>query len=149
MRRSTASDFGQLRGLLVAAGLPVDDLDTASGLRFWVAEDGGDVAGAVGLEKTGTAGLLRSLVVAPTHRKRGLGRSLVEYVEREAGAEGVVLLVLLTQTAEAFFKGLGYRVVDRAGVPDEIRESAEFRSLCPASALCMAKSISPRNEPYP
>ena len=147
MRQSTASDLCQVRALLVAAGLPVDDLDNASGPRFWVVEDGGHVAGAVGLESTGSAGLLRSLVVDPAHRQRGLGRSLVERVESEAGADGVVLLVLLTQTAEAFFKGLGYRVVDRARVPDEIKESAEFRSLCPASALCMAKSISPRNGP--
>jgi amino-acid N-acetyltransferase len=144
MRASTAADFGQVRALLAGAGLPVEDLDTAPGLRFWVAEDGGEIIGAIGLEKSGTAALLRSLVVAPVFRKRGLARSLVATVEREAADDGIELLVLLTQTAEAFFRALGYNVVDRAYVPDEIKESAEFRSLCPASALCMTKAVSSR-----
>jgi len=141
MRTSTATDFGKVRALLVGADLPVEDLDTAPGLRFWVAEDGGELIGAIGLEQSGTAGLLRSLVVAPAYRKRGLARSLVATVEREAAAGGIGLLVLLTQTAEGFFSALGYSVVDRAYVPDEVKESAEFRSLCPASALCMTKSV--------
>jgi amino-acid N-acetyltransferase len=148
MRTSTAADFGQVRALLVGAGLPVEDLDTVPELRFWVTEDGGKLVAAIGLEQSGTAGLIRSLVVAPSYRKRGLGRSLVATVEQQAEAEGVELLVLLTQTAEAFFKGLGYSVVDRANVPDEIKDSAEFRTLCPASALCMTKSM-PSRKPRP
>jgi N-acetylglutamate synthase-like GNAT family acetyltransferase len=147
MRASTAADFGQVRALLAGAGLPVEDLDTAPGLRFWVAEDGDELIGAIGLEQSGTAGLLRSLVVAPAYRKRGLARSLVAAVEREAVVERIEQLVLLTQTAEAFFSALGYHVVDRAYVPDEIKESAEFRSLCPASALCMTKSILSQKPP--
>jgi amino-acid N-acetyltransferase len=51
------------------------------------------------------------------------------------------MLVLLTQTAEPFFARLGYSVVDRVYVPDEVKASAEFRSLCPAAATCMTKSL--------
>jgi amino-acid N-acetyltransferase len=141
MRASTAADLGPVRALLVGAGLPVEDLDTAPDLRLWVEVSGGELVGAIGLERRRKAGLLRSLVVSSTHRKRGLGRSLVATVEQEARREGIELLVLLTQEAETFFKDLGYRVVDRAYVPDEIKESAEFRSLCPESATCMTKSL--------
>jgi amino-acid N-acetyltransferase len=48
----------------------------------------------------------------------------------------------LTETAENFFRGLGYEAIDRRYVPEEIQQSAEFRSLCPASAVCMTKSLS-------
>jgi len=144
IRASDAADFRQVLALLTGAGLPTEDLDTAPELRFWVAEDEGKIVGAVGLERTGTAGLLRSLVVAPGYRAKGLGRELVATLERNAEADGVEILVLLTQTAKSFFGGLGYRLVDRAYVPDEIKQSAEFRSLCPASARCLTKSIPSR-----
>jgi amino-acid N-acetyltransferase len=53
--------------------------------------------------------------------------------------------VLLTETAEKFFRAIGYEVIDRRHVPEEIKQSAEFRSLCPASAVCMSKLLaSPR-----
>jgi len=146
IRASNAADFGQVRTLLIGAGLPTEDLGTAPGLRFWVAEDHGEIVGAIGLERAGTAGLLRSLVVAPGYRAKGLGGELVATLERDAEAGGVEILVLLTQTAETFFNGLGYGLVDRAYVPDEIKQSAEFRSLCPASARCLTKSIPSRRQ---
>jgi amino-acid N-acetyltransferase len=141
VRASRAADFSSVRDLLVAAGLPTEDLNSAPGLRFWVAEDQARIVGAVGLESLGTAGLLRSLVVAPTHRQHGLGSSLTAMLEREAHAKGIEVLVLLTETAQAFFKRHGYEVIEREYVPDEIKQSAEFQSLCPASAICMTKSL--------
>ena len=134
------ADGAAIRALLTQSALPVEGLESAA-LRLWVARDGDRVLGAVGLERYGAAGLLRSLVVAATDQRRGLGQELVAAVERESRAAGVQLLVLLTQTAEQFFRRLGYDVVDRAYVPDEVRQSAEFRSLCPASAACMTKSL--------
>jgi hypothetical protein len=32
-------------------------------------------------------------------------------------------------------------VIEREYVPEEIKQSAEFQSLCPASAICMTKSL--------
>jgi N-acetylglutamate synthase-like GNAT family acetyltransferase len=142
IRRSNSTDLDGVRKLLTGAGLPVLDLENASGLRFWVTEDGNRLIGAIGLEPFGAAGLLRSLVVSPSHRQQGLGTALVAALERELTAEGVEALVLLTETAESFFEGMGYTVTDRAHVPDAIKQSAEFRSLCPASAVCMTKSLS-------
>ena len=49
--------------------------------------------------------------------------------------------MLLTETAEKFFRAIGYEVIDRRHVPEEIKQSAEFRSLCPASAVCMTKLL--------
>jgi amino-acid N-acetyltransferase len=141
VRAATAADAAAIRELILGAGLPVTDLDHAPGQRFWVADDGEAIVGVIGLERYGIAGLLRSLVVAPPHRQRGLGAALVATLEREARTSGVERLVLLTATAEAWFARLGYAVVERAHVPDEIRQSAEFSSLCPASAVCMTKPL--------
>jgi amino-acid N-acetyltransferase len=141
VRASTSADRAAIRELLSASRLPVADLDTAAGLRFWVAERDGQVLGTIGLERHGNAGLLRSLAVSAAQRGRGLGRQLVATLEFEARSAGVEVLVLLTENAEAFFKRRGYAVVDRHRAPAELKQSAEFRSLCPVSAVCMTKSL--------
>ena len=133
VQSATAADGEAIRALLAESALPLEDLKTAP-VRFWVARDADQIIGAVGLERYGASSLLRSLVVPATHQRRGLGQELVAFLERESRAAGVELLVLLTQTAESYFQRLGYAIVDRAYLPDEIKQSAEFRSLCPPRA---------------
>ncbi len=142
VRSSRAEDFRIVRDLLSAAHLPVDDLNSSPGLRFWVAEDKDRIVGAIGLESFGSAALLRSLVVVTSHRGCGLGSTLIATLEREARSLFAEVLVLLTETAEAFSKRHGFEVVEREYVPDEVKRSAEFQSLCPASAMCMIKVLS-------
>ena len=143
IRRGESSDLPAIRQLLDKAGLPTSDLTTADGIQTWVFEASPSLVAVIGLERFGEEALLRSLAVTPEHRGRGLGRELVARVERDANAGGVARLVLLTQTAEAFFRDLGYSVTDRRNVSDGVKQSAEFRSLCPASAVCMSKALQP------
>jgi N-acetylglutamate synthase-like GNAT family acetyltransferase len=141
---ATSSDRPHVRSLLADARLPVADLDLAPELTFWVLrDDAGGLVGAVGLERHGDVGLLRSLVVTPSRRREGLGRTLVRALEEHAAATGVGRLVLLTETAEAFFRRLGYTVIERDRAPSAVASSAEFRTLCPATAVCMTKRLSP------
>lgn len=146
LRRSAAQDMEAVRRIVAAAALPVDDLAPAATLQFWLAEEGTRLVGTVGLERYGGAGLLRSLVVTPARRGSGLGRRLVAALESTARAEGVELLALLTETAVPFFQRLGYTVAERATLPVAVHASAEFRSLCPASAICMVKHLTPAAE---
>jgi amino-acid N-acetyltransferase len=144
IRASVSSDLSAVAALLHDAKLPIEDLATAPGLKLWVLEIEGQLAGAVGLEGTANAGcLLRSLAVAASYQRRGLGQALVAHVESDARAHGIKRLVLLTETAQPLFQKLGYEVIERSAVPEPLRQSAEFRSLCPASAVCMAKNLSP------
>ena len=144
IRRGRASDLAAVAVLLQEAKLPTEDLANAPGLSLWVLEIEGELAGAVALEGTEpTSRLLRSLVVAPAHRRRGMGHDLVAQVERDARTEGIERLVLLTDTAQSLFDRLGYAVIERSAAPEALRQSAEFRSLCPSSAVCMAKLLSP------
>jgi amino-acid N-acetyltransferase len=136
-----ATDRAPIEALLRAAALPTADLGSATDLRLWAARDAGRVVGAIGLERHGTVGLLRSLVVAPELRGHGLGGLLVDALEHDARAAGLDSLVLLTQTAETFFAHRGYARIERAAAPHAVQESTEFRSLCPASAATMIKVL--------
>lgn len=141
LRPASAADMGAVLELLREASLPVDDLSRPGLVHLWVASNGGPPVGAVGLERYGDTALLRSLVVAPELRHGGVGARLVAAAEREARAAGVHQLVLLTQTAQRFFERLGYSVVERDSVPELVRSSGEFRSLCPATAVCMTRFL--------
>lgn len=71
----------------------------------------------------------------------GLGRSVVSELERQARAAQVKCLVLLTETAADFFARQGFRTIERGSAPQDMQTSAEFRSLCPSSAIRMAKDL--------
>lgn len=143
---ATNADRPAVRSLLAEAGLPVADLDSAPRPTIWVIrDDTARAVAAIGLERHGDVGLLRSLVVAPRQRLHGLGRTLVRTLEDHANAIGVAQLVLLTETAETFFRRLGYAVIDRERAPSAVASSAEFRTLCPSTAVCMTKRLPPRN----
>lgn len=141
IRRGHSTDLAAVTRLLQSAGLPTTDLASAHEFQTWVLESGDSILGVIGLERFGREALLRSLAVAPEQRKRGLGRQLVARLERDAWVDGIQQLILLTETAEAFFRGLGYVVTDRSHVSKEVKQSAEFQSLCPVSAVCMSKAI--------
>jgi amino-acid N-acetyltransferase len=135
-------DDAAILALLKAEGLPTGDVSAEVLEGFVVARDlDGAVIAAAGLQVHGRFGLLRSLVVIPARRGIVLGKVLVEDLERRASAAGVGELFLLTTTAAGFFEALGYRRLDRAQVPPQISATAEFRSLCPASAICQAKRL--------
>jgi amino-acid N-acetyltransferase len=138
--RATLGERATIHGLLAAAGLPIDDLDAAP-VRFWVARDGAKIIGAVGLEVHGAAGLLRSLVVKAAQRRAGVGTALVQALERQSCRDGLELLVLLTETAQTYFARQGYAIQERGDVPASIQQTAQFKSLCPASAVCMSKVL--------
>ena len=95
----------------------------------------------MGLEILEETGLLRSVAVDEAHRGTGLGKELVEAMEEHARKQGVQELYLLTETAEGFFAGLGYRKLSREDAPPGIAGTAQFAELCPASSCFMVKRI--------
>jgi amino-acid N-acetyltransferase len=130
--------------LLQSQELPVTDITDITDAHldhfFFVGSDGSPT-GLVGLEIYGADALLRSLVVVENARSKGLGSGLVEHAEQYAGAMSVRSIYLLTTTAEAFFKRLGYERIDRSLAPSSIERTREFASLCPASSAFMTKRL--------
>ncbi len=140
--RLKAQDKPRVLALLEEADLPFEDLIGRDFVTFLSAtEEDGALLGAIGLEKHGDAGLLRSLVVDARQRGRGLGAALTGALERHAREQGIGTVYLLTTTAAEFFPKLGYERCDRAGVPAAIAATEEFRSLCPDSAVCLRKRL--------
>jgi amino-acid N-acetyltransferase len=136
-----SDDLTDLRPLLASAGLPVEALEDALPDGLLVARSGGSLIGAVALQPAGVDALLRSLVVHPDWRGRGLGEALVTTVEALARARGVGRLYLLTETAAGFFPRHGYEPAARGAVPDGVAATAEFRSVCPETAVCLGKIL--------
>ena len=132
------------KALLAAAGLPTADLAAEHFAHFIAAGPAHAPEALIGLQPYGDVALLRSLVVSPAARGTGYGSALVAEIEAYAQQLGVRELYLLTNSAEAFFSRRGYSSLDRANVPEAIRQTAEFSSLCPASAVCMHKPIEAR-----
>jgi amino-acid N-acetyltransferase len=140
VRNADAGDAGEVVTLLRACKLPMDGVPDDLTLLL-VAEQDGRVVGCAGLERYGADGLLRSVAVSPECRGCGLAGSLCDEVEARAASLGMRRLYLLTETAEAFFRGRGYEAVDRAGVPPVIGGSRELASVCPASAVLMLRAL--------
>ena len=140
LRSATAQDAQAIHALLERDGLPTSDL-ALSRPEFVVAFEGDDLIGVGALERFGTTALLRSVAVAADRRGAGVGQSIVRELEQRARAVGITELILLTQTHASFYQHQGYRVIERGNVGPLVQASEEFRSLCPASATCMAKSL--------
>ena len=146
VRGAAPTDLAGVERLLTASGLPLDGVQEAlSG--FVVAEAGDDVVGVAGLEVCCDNALLRSVAVLPEWRSRGLGRALVSRVISDAEARGIRGLYLLTTTAERYFPSFGFREIARDNVPTDVRETAEFRTACPASAVVMCRECATTEEP--
>lgn len=133
-------EIDAIRALLQECGLPTEDLES-SRVGFVVAADGERLHGVGGIEAYPPHGLLRSLAVRRDRHGVGLGTHMLEALEARARAQGLSELVLLTTTAAPFFAARGYREIARTDVPAPVQASAEFRSLCPASATCMHKRL--------
>jgi amino-acid N-acetyltransferase len=140
LRSATAQDANSIRALLERNGLPTADL-ASSGSEFVVAYEGEELIGAGALQPFGSTALLRSVVVAADRRGSGLGQHIVRELEQRARAAGIGELVLLTKTAAPFFARQGYRIIERNAASQAVQASEEFRSLCPASATCMVKTL--------
>jgi ribosomal protein S18 acetylase RimI-like enzyme len=86
--------------------------------RIFVARDGRELVAMASLLYTistaegGKAALFEDLVVAPEHRKRGIGEALLKHVVAQARAEGLLRITLLTdmqnERAQAMYRRVGF-----------------------------------------
>lgn len=134
-------ELPELLALLEDCALPVADLEARHLPTFLICRDDHRLIATAALEPCGEALLLRSLAVAADYRRRGLAARLLAALEQRVQANDHRQIFLLTTTAQAFFAARGFRLVPRAMVPAAIAATAQFRCLCPASAVCMVKGL--------
>jgi amino-acid N-acetyltransferase len=136
-------DLGRVLELLRQAQLPDVGVVEQFG-HYVVVRDDTQLIGVCGVEVHGAYGLLRSVAVDPSYRESGVGDSLVRgALELAFGKLKLKALYLLTTTAERYFERYGFQAHPREDVPAEIRQSWEFKSGCPATAVVMKRSLDP------
>jgi len=143
-----AKDEEAIKNLLLEAGLPHEDVPNHLH-HFLLAKSNDTLIGVVGLEVLGEFGLLRSLAVASSHRGKGIGKMLYEWILAYAHLQGIKELYLLTTTAEGLASKFGFSKVERNNTPEPIQATEEFHSLCPSTAVCMVKRIDKEAQYYP
>jgi amino-acid N-acetyltransferase len=135
----TRKERQEVISLLQQQNLPVADIDEDKLLYLLL--DGERTVGTAGLELFEDCGLLRSVSIIKEEQGRGYGRIINEQMENEAKESGIRCMYLLTTTAKDFFGKQGYLAIGRDEVPEAIKQTAEFSSLCPSSAVLMKKNI--------
>lgn len=134
------SDTGFITALQ-EAGLPTDDL-TEPGRSFFAYDMvTGERVGYGGFECMGRDVLVRSLVVLPHVRQRGLGGGMLALLLRRAFDKGGREAWLLTSTASPFFERAGFNQVERSSAPPAILATRQAVSLCPASAALFRRRM--------
>ncbi|WP_100332232.1 N-acetyltransferase [Bacillus xiapuensis] len=86
---------------------------------LYVMKEEDQLLGVAGLHVLGEdLGEVRSLVVAPGHEGKGIGRQLVEHVINEAARLGVNRVISLTYET-AFFEKCGFAVISKEELPEK------------------------------
>ena len=114
--------------------LPRTEFELAENVRdFTVAALDGEVAGCGALHFYGLrTGEVRSLAVNPERKNHGIGRRLVEALESEAIAHGLVSVFAFTYIPD-FVSRLGYVEVDRQQLPAKVWKDC---LRCPKLQCC-------------
>jgi len=127
--------------LLKENDLPVTDLDEKKKPLF-ACIDHQKLVGTGGLELLRDCALLRSISIRKALQRKGLGSFIVGELEKVVMQRGMNCLYLLTTTAQDFFAARGYEKIDREEASAEIKDTAQFSSICPSSAVVMRKFLS-------
>lgn len=138
LRPAVPGDRDVIHALLEAEGLPTDGLRTEDAL---VALDGSTVVGAVALERFGDTAMLRSLVVAPEHRRRGIGFRLAAGALEVARWSGIEEVHLFTEEAQAFFAKFGFDAVSGKRTREAVPQSPLVADTCCSTATAMRLSF--------
>jgi N-acetylglutamate synthase-like GNAT family acetyltransferase len=135
-----AEDVASVLALLQAHGLPTYGVADGA-VTFFVARSQDGVLGSAGLEDYGASGLLRSVVVRGDCRGEAIATALVSRVLEHAAHARINDVYLLTTAAQAYFERFGFAATARDRVPEAVRNCWEFRTGCPASAVCMHRPV--------
>jgi N-acetylglutamate synthase-like GNAT family acetyltransferase len=111
------SDAAAIIGLL-----QTNDLRTEGVLQdrtcYWVAENGAALVGAIGLEPGDDCVLLRSAIVVPSERGKGIGRNLTESALEWARSSGYQVAYCFSTDAGDYWTARGFSI---ASVEDVVR----------------------------
>jgi len=146
--RAVAPDAPEFLGALKQENLLTSGLDGPGCANFaFVNKHGASVAYA-GYTLRGEVGLLRSCVVMPELKGRGIGRRLVTALLSQMQSIGIARVYLFSATAPGFFETMNFRHISRATAPDQIRGLDQYKVHCGCDAALMVLPLHGIMEEY-
>ena len=139
-RTATVEELPAIIQLLDECKLPHSDIVPGK-QQFVVAEIDQKIIGCAGYEAYNQNGLFRSLAVKPLYRNMSIAHTMIDKIFALAQEQGIKELFLLTTTADKLFGKLGWEMINRNDVPENIGSTTEFSSICPSVAICMKHQL--------
>ena len=127
--------------LLQQCDLQISDIQQSNDIDFYGIDYNDTLQAVIGVQSLQHCALLRSLAVDESFRGLGYAQELVGHVEKIVKDRGFDRIFLLTETAEHFFMLNAYKQIERTTAPDEIKQTAQYSSLCHVSCSVMMKEL--------
>jgi amino-acid N-acetyltransferase len=152
IRKATMNDIHDLLQLInnyAASGvmLPRTEFEMSENIRdFTVTYSGSQLLGCGALHfYTPTSAEVRSLAVDPARKTQGVGRQIVDALEREALEHGLHALFAFTYVP-GFFQRLGFHEVERGELPLKVwKDCVRCRKFQCCDEIAVLKAL----RPYP
>ena len=135
MEQLDYKNINSIISLLEENDLPVSDIH--SGITFFVEKQDNKVIAVGGLESAGDDAIIRSIAVSDNYKSQGFGSAITRHLINHAKINGIKDIYLLTTTAEKFFPRYGFKKIDRQVIPVNIKNSTQYKDVCPDSAVVM------------
>ncbi|MCF6138917.1 GNAT family N-acetyltransferase [Pseudalkalibacillus berkeleyi] len=125
-RPAETNDAPSIKQFVAQAGLSSEGIDQCIQTFIILETDKKKMAGTVGLERFGTDGLIRSLVLAKDYSSEELLLQLLKAIIRLADHQGVQTVYLLTRVTSIFY-ALGFTEVPFEKMPEDLLNSPHLQ----------------------
>lgn len=140
IQQATEREFDAIKKLLDDNNLPTTDI-YQDNIQLFIGLIDDKIMSVIGLEKYKNVGLLRSLAVTDLFKNQQVGSRLIRHIVDLCASEHIDKIYLLTTTAEKYFVKFGFTKIERMEAPDILKQTREFKDICPVSAVLMYKSL--------
>ena len=140
IQQATERDLDAIRKLLDDNNLPTTDIHQDN-VQLFIGLIDNKILSVIGLEKYKDIGLLRSLAVNDLFKNQQVGTRLIRHIFDLCVSEHIDKIYLLTTTAEKYFVKFGFTKIERMEAPDILKQTREFKDICPVSAVLMYKNL--------
>ncbi len=125
IRAAKEGDLDDVISLLIDADLNVEGVHENIG-SFVIAFDGDQLVACCGAEAYQFVAVVRSLVVHPEYRRKGVGRRLVRQMLDRLSSRGLREFYVVPGAAEDFFRKRGFKPCDRDEIHPQVLASNEL-----------------------
>ena len=139
IRKSAGSDLEQIFAIINSAAeayrgiipadrwtepyMPLDKLEDeiAHGVVFWIAQEGNDILGVMGIQDKGDVALVRHAYVVPGTQRKGVGTTLLRHVESLTEKPILIGTWADASWAIGFYRRNGFTIVPEGQKQDLLR----------------------------